>query len=384
MKKFIFPFWFFSLCLLFFYSFTQIDLGLSLSRFPFLFSIQRIFQTLGYFYRPQSTLIYLVILLFLFTGYLLTLWKHKELNINRTLFWQLFLTSVLILTFSYPAFSYDIFNYMFDAKTIIYYHQSPWVFKPLDFPNDSWLSFMHWTHRPSVYPFFGVLLTIPFYFLSFNYFILALFNFKILMAISLLFLVYILEKLLIRTGGKNIYQNLIVFAFNPLVLIESLVSAHNDIVMMALGVLSVFLYKYHSKFKGYFTLLLSVLVKYTSVSFSPAFLYDHFLKRNNKHDYFYQILFLSSVLVFLLFITKIEIQPWYLLWVFPLFILTKWFFLRPLFIIFSCGLLLRYAPYLYFGNWDPPVPDYKFWITVISLLSGVFASLVFYKKIIHA
>jgi len=31
----------------------------------------------------------------------------------------------------------------------------------------------------------------------------------------------------------------------------------------------------------------------------------------------------------------------------------------------SLGLLLRYAPFLYYGYWNAPVPTIKFWATVI-------------------
>jgi len=80
----------------------------------------------------------------------------KGLNNNKyeklkKLFIILIAVNILIGLISYPAYSHDLFNYMFDAKIATFYQQNPYLYKALDFPTDPWLRFMHWTHR--YYPY---------------------------------------------------------------------------------------------------------------------------------------------------------------------------------------------------------------------------------------
>jgi hypothetical protein len=38
----------------------------------------------------------------------------------------------------------------------------------------------------------------------------------------------------------------------------------------------------------------------------------------------------------------------------------------------SLGLLLRYAPFFYFGHWDPPVLTIKTWVTLVPIVVAGF------------
>ena len=71
----------------------------------------------------------------------------KKKKISKPFVWLIIFVSALLLVFSYNAFSYDIFNYIFDAKIFTHYHQNPYLQKALDYPGDPMLSFMRWTHR---------------------------------------------------------------------------------------------------------------------------------------------------------------------------------------------------------------------------------------------
>jgi len=69
----IFIAWLAAVLALLLYSFTQIDLGLTLTRASYWQPIQKAFQQIGYFQRPLSTLLFLLILFFLFGLYFLIL-----------------------------------------------------------------------------------------------------------------------------------------------------------------------------------------------------------------------------------------------------------------------------------------------------------------------
>ncbi len=66
-------------------------------------------------------------------------------------------------------------------------------------------------------------------------------------------------------------------------------------------------------------------------------------------------------------ITKIEIQPWYGLWFLPFILL-----LRPnkyiLWLVtgFCVGVLLRYIPFLWQGDWNGLATIIKFYVTLIT------------------
>ena len=153
-----------SLCLLF-YSYTQVDLNLTLSRAGSIQTIQKMFQYVGYYNRPLSTIIYLLLIGLFTGGYVYVLHLVKNKHISRSQIWHLIFITGGILVFSYPAaFSYDFFNYLFTAKTVVVYHQNPYLVTPLSFAGiDPWTNFMRWTHLTSAYtPFWIFLSLFPF------------------------------------------------------------------------------------------------------------------------------------------------------------------------------------------------------------------------------
>ena len=368
--------WIVSILLLFLYSFTQIDLGLTLTRVSWWQGIQKNFQLIGYFNRPLSTGFYLGILLLLFVFYVLLLWlAKKDRLLPKNLWWLIGLTA-LVLLFSYPAFSHDIFNYIFDAKTVVVYHKSPYEVKPLDFPGDPMLGFMHWTHRPSIFPPFWIGLSIFPFVLGFGKFILQLFWFKAMMTVFYLGTIWLIDKILRVLNVKNPIFHLAFYALNPLILVESLVSGHYDGVMIFFALLAFYLLlkkKYCNSFLFWF---FSIGLKYVSAVLLPIFLLG--LMKKIKERYLIELaIILMFLAIFVVTYWYLGFQPWYLLWVLPFIALReKGQLLVWLMISFSLGSLLRYAPFLYYGYWDSPVPTIKIWLTSASLGLGFLAYVI--------
>jgi hypothetical protein len=376
MKKVTLLLWFTAIIGLFLYSFTQIDLNLIISRFAPIYTLEQIFQSIGYFNRPLSTILYLILLILLFIGYWFFWILARRRMLSEKEFWLIIIFSCLILLFSYPAFSYDIYNYMFDAKTIVFYHQNPWIVRPLYFSTDPWLNFMHWTHRPTVYPPFWILLTLPLYFFSFNIFIIALLYFKSLMALGYIVSIYVMKKLLMKTQGNKYLPQLVFYAFNPLLLIEFLVSGHNDIIMMFFALISLLMLIKNRKMSSFIVLILSILIKYMTFVLIPIFVARSFINRKLSDKRVFQLSFLCLVVGLAVSIVKMEIQPWYYIWVFPFMILSGWNFFWPISVGLAFGLLLRYLPFLFFGNWDNPIPLYKTWLTLVPFLISIGISFI--------
>lgn len=367
-------FWFFILgyllvaFLVFIYSYSQIDLNLTLSGNIIYQSFQQNLIQLGYFQRPLSAKIYFLLCVFMFAFYLLIvkLAKIEAISLKQIKF--LIIIIALILLFSYPAFSYDIFNYIFDARIVVLHHANPWITKPNDFPLDPWLRFMHWTHRTYPYgPFWLIASIIP-YILGFGKFVITLINFKILGFIS-----YLISCLMIFKITKD-KASLSLFAFNPLVLWESIISSHLDAFMIALGLAAIFLLQNKKKSLGTVFLILSAGVKYATLGLIPLYL----KKFSEQKKIILSCIMLSLAIIVQIFMR--ELLPWYFLTLIPIFIWQGSRFLINLVIGVGLGGVLYYLPYIYFGVWvnDQKVIVSRLLLFFIPVLIGSLYG--FFKK----
>lgn len=239
------------------YSYSQIDLNLTLFQNSWFLTFQNQMIQLGYFNRQLSAWIFLAITILLFVGYIYFLRsaKHKLLVI---------LAGIAMLgIFSYPAFSHDIFNYMFDARIAIFHRANPYTSTALMFPGDTWTRFMQWTHR--TYPYGPTFLPISFafYALGLNKFVLTLFWFKVMAVSAYLGSSYVIYKLAKEKG-------LLLFALNPLVIYEGVVAGHLDIVMLFFALWGYYLWKQKRKSLSIASWLISIGIKYATAIQLPV------------------------------------------------------------------------------------------------------------------
>lgn len=329
------------------YSYALIDPNITFFQHPLWVAFRDPLVQLGYYNREGSWLVYLILVIFLFIFSSVSVKYYKKINV-------LTLALVIggILLFSYPFLSHDFFNYMFDAKIFTFYHQNPYLQKALDYPGDQWIRFMHWTHRTYPYgPIFLILSFIP-AFLGLGKFSLSFLLFKAFFIFCYVISVYLLNKLDKKWA--------VMFATSPLIIIEGLVSSHNDIVAVALGIIGVYFILKKKKMGGIFFLLLSAGIKYITAPLTLLF--------NNK---FYKIALLFQLLILTYLSIKMEIQPWYFL---SLFIFLPIF---PELIeklqVFFFGLLISYYPYIRLGGWDTAEKvNLKHQIIIIFLIINLF------------
>lgn len=363
--------WFIGAIFLFLYSFTQVDLSLTFARFPIWQVIQSYFQQIGYFNRSLSLIFYLIVFGFLFILYIFTLIQIRKKNISRKTLFAIILSVSAVLFFSYNAFSYDLFNYIFDSKIFTFYFQNPYFHRALDFPEDPMLSFMHWTHR--TYPYGPVWLgvTIPLSFLGLNIFLMTFYLFKLLSLAAFISSALLIERIAKKTGINALFA-VALFSLNPLVLTESLVSSHNDIVMASFALFSVLLFLEGKTGKSLFWFILSIGIKFATVFMIPAFLAKKFLKIDNEKFFlFISVLMLAPII---LASYRTNFQPWYLLFVLPftVFVSHKSYIFIPT-IVISFVSVLYYIPFVYLGNWDPPIPN----ILNLMMIASIIISIVF-------
>ena len=373
------------LMVLFSYSFTQVDLSLTLSRLSIYQTLEKSFQYVGFYQRPLSALIFSVLfsLLFVFYGIFLYLSKKGKVQIKH--FKILIFLTFIILVFSYNAFSYDLFNYIFDAKILTHYAQNPYLHKASDFAGDPMLNFMRWTHRDYPYGPSWLLLTVPLSFIGMNIFLPTFFMFKLLMGFSFLgscYLVYKISEILFPE--KKLF-NLVFWAFNPLVIVESLVSAHNDIPMVFFILLSVYLFLQKKKALSFLSYLFSVGIKFsTGVLIPLVFLLIFLEKTKRKIDWEKILLFAVclSLVTIPLAVFRTTFQPWYI--IFPLslatFISKKIYIFIPFFTASVFGVLI-YVPYVYMTDYAKSYPAIIQNIEIAGVFSIVALTAIFFIKI---
>ncbi|MBI3559146.1 hypothetical protein HY085_02005 [Candidatus Gottesmanbacteria bacterium] len=323
------------------YSYSQIDLNLTLLQMPWFLGFQQIMIQLGYFNRPLSTAIFLIITLLLFVFYILFLKNPPKKYI--------FLIGGIVLLglFSYPAFSHDLFNSMFYPRIIFEHNANPYQVTALMYPEDLWTRFMHWTHNTYQWGPVYLILTVPFYLLGLGKFVLTLFWFKLMSVLIYLGCSYFVYRLA-KTRG------LVLFAFNPLIIIEGIITGHLDLVMLFFALMAIYFLSKEENIKSYIFLLLSIGIKFATVLFLPVFV---FWKRISEKQRMIALISLAYFGAMIQLYFR-DLLPHY--FIVPLGVAALYpknrFNVGLLLLLSFVLLLIRYLPFLYSGQW----PNIKF------------------------
>lgn len=334
------------------YSYSQIDLNLTLSSNLAYQQWQNGMIRLGYYERQLSGSIFLLMLVTLFGFYLFFFRLGITLSGKKFNTVVFLLTSVsILLLFAYPAFSHDLFNYMFDARILTKYGVNPYQFSALDFPDDLWTRFMHWTHRTYPYGPLWLAVTLPFSVLGLGKFVPTLLLFKILFLVFHLGNILLVKKIAAeRKPGRGEFAAF-VYALNPLVLVESLVSPHNDVIMLFFLLLAVYLSQVKKHYlTGVLFITVSFLSKLTTVSLLPLFI---FIKNSHIRKNFFTLAIILYSLTLVFQISMREPYPWYFI---PLVALAAaGVFSNKILILMIAltgGLMLRYYPFIATGEYN--------------------------------
>jgi hypothetical protein len=367
------------------YSFTQVDLNLTLSRLSVYQNIEKSLRYVGFYQRPLSTVIFVIIAFLLFIFYCSFLYLAKKGKLKLKNLTILTILSAAALVFSYNAFSYDLFNYIFDARILSFYHLNPYLHKASDFTSDPMLNFMRWTHRYYPYGPSWLILTVPLTFIGMDYFLPTFFLFKILMALSFLGSCYLVYQISAKLFPENKILNVTFFAFNPLVLIESLVSAHNDIPMIFFILLSIYLFLQKKKVLSWVSNLFSIGIKFSTGALLPLFIIVEFFERTGRKinwEKFFIASVILSLLTVLIASVRTTFQPWYL--VFPLsmaaFIPKKLYIFIPM-LIASIFALVIYIPYVLMTDYAKGYPQIIQNIEITGLITVSLLTILLVLKV---
>ena len=303
---------------------------------------------------------YLILLISLFITYfnIIKIWPKKQ-----KMSWWVPLLIASPLIFSNNALSYDIFNYIFNAKMIVVYQANPHLQTALNFATDNWTRFMHNTHTPAPYFYGWTGLSLLPYFLGGGKFSITWLSFRLFSFLSFGLLSFSLIK---NIKKQNIW--LLILLLNPLLLIEVVSNAHNDLWMMAPAITAMLLIITNKKTSK--TILLSLLlllfsasIKLATLALIPIWLALVLPWKKvwpKLHEFILSSWpFLTSILLFLPLLTPRSKQflPWYLIWslVWLPLINKKWQSWKISLLILSISSMFRYIPYLWMGNYDGDV-----------------------------
>jgi hypothetical protein len=320
------------------------------------------YSGLAFSNRLLTAILYVSSVVVFFVFYILFIYLGVKKKINSKEIFMLLGMTVIILFFSYPAMlSYDIFNYIATSKALFFYHENPYIIMPVEFVGDPLLLFMHAANKVALYgPSWILLSGIPFLF-GFGNFIIILFEFKLFIAAFYFAAICVIWKM-----SKNILS-IILFSLNPLVIIETLIGGHNDIVMIFFTLLSFFFLTKKKVFFAILFFILSLLIKYATILLLPIFLYALWKIFKRKKIDWKNIFYSSALLMimgFLLSPIREEIYPWYAIWFLPfVFLVPEKKILVYLSIFFSFGLLFRYVPYMLSGTHGGLTPILKSLVT---------------------
>jgi hypothetical protein len=290
-----------------------------------------------------------------------------------------------VLFFSYNALSHDVFNYLFNARMVLEYGANPHVSVALNFPDDLWTRFMHNTHTPAPYGYGWTAVSLLPGWLGMGSFTLSWLLFRLLGIGSVLLLADVLVRLMkVRKVQRESFW-LAVVVLNPLVLIEVISNAHNDLWMMVPALWSLYLLERHRPSKSIKTikivllsaglLLFSISVKLATLVLLPVWLLlalrsfrrvqswvelrPALAGRTNTLAYLLARWWptVAALLLFATFLTarSTYFHPWYLTWVLVFLPFIPSRFLQQMLVFFSISSLFRYIPWLYVGEYTAAV-----------------------------
>lgn len=369
MKKFLFIFYGLVLIGLAIFSYAFID--------PNLTYYKSIYSGFAFENRALVTYAYVGIITLLFLCYFLFVRLAYQNTLSKKDSILLIVLSGILLIAAYPAMlSYDIFNYLTTAKVFFFYHENPYIIMPIEFIGDPYLLFTHAANKVALYGPGWILMTgIP-HLVGIGNFFLTIISFKLFILsfyFGTILLIWKLTKRLLPV---------VLFALNPLVLLEILVSGHNDIVMMFFALASFFLLQRKKYLFASLIFIVSVSIKYASLFLLPVLLFVFWQTIRHKQIRWDKIFFFSALSMFVIFFLsplREEMYSWYAVWILTFaFLIPEKKSLLYFSFALTVGLLLRYVPYMYSGTYLGQTPLIKIIVTTVPLLIG--GGLLFLQK----
>ncbi len=314
---------------------------------------------------------------------------------------------------SYNMLSSDMFNYIFNAKMVVVYQTNPHLFQAERFHDDPWIRFMSNTYGLAPYGYGWTALSILPYVLGGNRFLLTWLIFRgfSVLSLFLLFVTYLFfANKKSAASPKSTSFRLLDFAvifLNPLVLIEIVTNAHNDMWMMWSALLSFGVLIFANRKNLWWRIILSIVLMGFSVSmkfvtelllpvwagiciwtFVNIFQVKLFTRFQKLGQFLFNLWPLyAAIILFIPLLTERSRQfyPWYLTWVLTWIPFIKGKYIRNSVLFLSFTAMLRYIPWLLTDSYGEVIELQQkmiIWIPFLTfaVLYGGFLGISFYLR----
>lgn len=354
-------FYIFGSLLLTFLSYGFLDVNLTLTHNTVIQKLLEEFRLFSSVHRPLMTLLWIFGLSSTSVSFLYLL--HSAETMTKSTLRQLGIFIVLIgviYAVAYPANSYDLFNYITTAKVSYTYMENPYVVMPIEFIGEPYLAFTRAANKVALYGPVWILLTAIPHALGVGNIWTTILAFKLINVVFYLIFLFCIFR--ITSSVKNV----IFFAFNPLVVLEVLLSGHNDIYMMLFSLIGMYFWWHCRKISGFLLFFISWFVKGMTIIFFPLF-----FMRDRSWEQILRAAYWIAIFVFFIFAPlREELYPWYAVWfisIASLMDLGKNRFIYFLTIVLSLTLELRHLPYMWMGYYEGPGPMLRILLTVVPV-----------------
>jgi hypothetical protein len=172
----------------------------------------------------------------------------------------------------YPVGALDVFDNIFYGRMATFHGANPLLTAPDAFPTDPLYSYVAWTWWPIPYGPIWAAVDALLSRVSNGELLPGLLAFKALNIGLYAACSGLIAAILNRIRPAYVAAGVILFAWNPLVLLEGLASVHNDLGLMVLVLLAFYLHQRGRSLWALTALLASVLVKFVSLPLTPLFL----------------------------------------------------------------------------------------------------------------
>lgn len=248
---------------------------------------------------------------FLFAGFIFIAflfyflaWRKKYSPKKIILFSILF---QIVVFFSYPILSTDVLNYILSDRVSVVYHQNVWTTKPNIFNNDPYYFLVYpvfpkgdWNNQTRIYGPVNQVVYSAVTAISGNDFLINLVAHKLVVLIFNLATIILVYFILKKYYPEKINFALIFLFWNPLFILETVGSGHNDIIMIFFILLSYLFFLRKNPILVGLCLALAVNVKITAIFLAPLYFVVYF-GRNLQNAVKFSLLF--AVVALILFST---------------------------------------------------------------------------------
>ncbi len=173
----------------------------------------------------------------IYAGTAYFLWRENTIRSSRTTLrwiWVATLVYGVILIMTPGMLSHDVFAYSSYGRTLVVYHDNPYFTLFSSFPHDPFYHYDDWKQAPSAYGPVWLIVSALVAFFCGNRPIISLLTYQSLgltfHLLNILLVIAILRTL--KRSERIVILGALLYAWNPLILLESSINGHNDILMI--------------------------------------------------------------------------------------------------------------------------------------------------------